>query len=81
MTGLLYLLNIACSSGQSALCKQYAKNGGNSTVFNINKALAGIAVFVIWACIQGFSFPLPTVLMGIGYGVSLCISMHTGLRH
>lgn len=47
MTGLLYLLNIACSSAQSALCKQYAKSGGNSTVFNINKALAGIAVFVI----------------------------------
>ena len=80
MTGLLYLLNIACSSGQSALCKQYAKNGGNSTVFNINKALAGIVIFVIWACIQGFSFHLPTALMGVGYGVSLCVSMHTGFK-
>lgn len=80
MTGVLYLLNVACSSGQSALGKHYAKSGGNSTVFNINKAIAGIAVFMIWGLIQGFSFHLPTVLFGIGYGVFLCISMHTGFK-
>lgn len=80
MTSLLYLLNIFCSSGQSALGKQYAKNGGNSTVFNINKSIAGIIVFIIWGLIQGFSFHFPTVLFGIGYGISLCISMHTGFK-
>lgn len=80
MTGLLYLLNVACSSGQSALGKRYAKSGGNSTIFNINKAVAGIVVFLIWGLIQGFSFHLPTGFLGVGYGVCLCISMHTGFK-
>ena len=80
MTGLLYLLNVACSSGQSALVKQYAKSGGGSVVFNINKAVAGNVVFIIWGLIQGFSLHLPTVFWGIGYGVSLCISMYTGFK-
>ena len=77
---LLYLLNVACSAGQSLLSKQYAKNGGDSCVFNINKTVAGIVVFIIWGLIQGFSFHLPTVFFGIGYGISLCISMHMGFR-
>ncbi len=80
MTAVLYFCNILCSSGQSALGKQYAKGGGNATVFNINKSIAGIVVFIIWILIQGFSFHLPTVFLGIGYGVSLCISMHTGFK-
>lgn len=80
MTGFLYLLNTLCSSGQSALSKQYAGNGGNPTVFNINKAVAGLAVFMVWGLIQGFSFHIPTILFGIGYGICLCISMHTGFK-
>ena len=77
---LLYLLNVACSAGQSLLSKQYAKNGGDSCVFNINKTVAGIVVFIIWGLIQGFSFHLPTVFFGIGYGISLCVSMNMGFR-
>lgn len=80
MTVILYILNIVCSAGQSATGKQYAKNGGSSTVFNINKTIAGISIFIIWGIIQGFSLHLPTVILGVCYGVSLCISMHTGFK-
>ncbi len=80
MTGFLYLLNVSCSSGQIALGKHYAKSGGNSSAFNINKTVAGMVVFIIWGLIQGFSFHLPTAIFGIGYGISLCISMHAGFK-
>ena len=80
MTGNLYFFNVVCSSGQSALGKRYASNGGNSTVFNINKSIAGIVVFAVWGMIHGFSFHLPTLFYGVGYGISLCISMHTGFK-
>lgn len=40
MIPILYLLNVVCSAGQSALGKQYAKRGGSSSVFNINKAVS-----------------------------------------
>ncbi len=80
MTGILYLLNVACSSGQSTLGKYYAKKGGNSTSFNINKAFTGVILFLIFGLINGFSLHLPTVIFGIAYGISLCISMHTGFK-
>ena len=79
MTGLIYILNIFCTSGQSVLTKQYSKRGG-ATEFNFNKATAGSILFLILALISGFSFHLPTLLFGAAYGVSLCISMHAGFR-
>ncbi len=80
MTPVLYLLNVVCSAGQSTLGKQYAKNGGSASAFNMNKTVAGIVLFMILGWAKGFSFHLPTVLFGVGYGISLCISMHTGFK-
>ena len=80
MLGALYVCNTLCSAGQNALGKQYAKGGGVAAVFNLNKAAAGFLLFVILGWIQGFSWHLPTVLLGIGYGISLCISMHAGFK-
>ena len=80
MTWLLYLLNVTCASGQSSLGKYYAKCGGNASTFNQNKALAGTVVFLIWGLLQGFSLHWPTALLGAFYGVSLCVSMHTGFK-
>ena len=79
MTGLLYFLNVFCTSGQSVLSKQYSKRGG-AIEFNFNKAIAGSSLFLILALISGFSFHLPTLWFGIAYGVSLCVSMHAGFR-
>ena len=80
MTSLLYILNVICSSGQSALGKQYAKKGGTALPFNLNKTIAGFVLFALWGILQGFTFHLPTVWFGIAYGVSLSISMHTGFK-
>ena len=80
MIPILYLLNVVCSAGQSALGKQYAKRGGESLPFNINKAVIGSILFLALGWINGFSRHVQTMLFGIGYGISLCISMHTGFK-
>ena len=80
MNGLLYLLNITCSAGQSALGKQYAKHGGASLPFNINKAMIGTFLFLVLGTISGFSWHFHTMIFGAIYGISLCISMHTGFK-
>ena len=80
MTPLLYLFSVLCSSGQSALGKQYARLGGKSLTFNINKALTGALLFLIVGIIGGFSLHLETMLFAVVYGVLLCASMHTGFK-
>lgn len=80
MIPFLYLVNVICSAGQSALGKQYAKRGGESLPFNINKAVIGTILFLALGWINGFSWHVQTMLFGISYGVSLCISMHTGFK-
>lgn len=80
MIPVLYLLNVVCSAGQSALGKQYAKCGGKSLPFNMNKAVIGTILFLALGWINGFSWHVQTILLGIGYGISLGISMHTGFK-
>ena len=80
MTYLLYLFNVVCASGQVACGKQYGKNGGSSVAFNLNKAIIGTVLFLVVGVADGFSFHLSTLLFGAGYGISLCISMHTGFK-
>ena len=77
---VLYLLNVTCSAAQAALSKQYAKLGGKSLPFNINKAVIGAILFLVVGFINGFSWHPETMLFGFGYSVSLCISMHTGFK-
>ena len=80
MIPFLYSLNVLCSAGQSALGKQYARRGGESLPFNINKALIGTLLFLVLGLMSGFSWHLETMLFGLFYGISLCISMHTGFK-
>lgn len=80
MIPILYALNVVCSAGQSALGKQYAKRGGESLPFNINKAVIGTILFLTLGLINGFSWHFETMLFSIGYGISLCISMHAGFK-
>ena len=60
MVFLLYFLNMVCSSGQSAFGKGYAAKGGKAAVFNINKALSGVTVFLIFGIVTGVSFHIPS---------------------
>jgi drug/metabolite transporter (DMT)-like permease len=80
MIPILYLLNVVCSAGQSALGKQYANRGGESLPFNMNKAVIGTILFLVLGLMSGFSWHLETMLFGLFYGISLCISMHTGFK-
>ena len=47
MTAILYLLNVGCSAGQSALGKYYAKRGGGTLRFNLAKAAIGAILFLV----------------------------------
>lgn len=78
MTILLYFMNVACSAGQSTLSKQYASRGGNANLYNINKTLVGLLVFLIVGLCSGLTFHMPTALLGIGYGTALSISNYAG---
>lgn len=80
MIPVLYSLNVLCSAGQSALGKQYARRGGESLPFNINKALIGTILFLVLGFMSGFSWHLETMLLGLFYGISLCVSMHAGFK-
>lgn len=80
MTVFLYILNTLCSSGQSVLGKQYAINGGSSTVFNMNKAFSGAVMFLIFGIVNGMQFHLYTLIFGACYGTFLCISMYAGFK-
>ena len=73
MTALLYLLNIAGSAGQSTLSKYYASKGGSVHTYNLNKAGAGLLVFLMIGLWKGISFHVPTALLGAGYGA--CIGL------
>lgn len=80
MTAFLYILNTICSAGQSTLGKQYAYHGGNATTFNINKAISGVFMFLLFGLFNGISFHIPSLCLGMCYGVFLCISMYTGFQ-
>ncbi|MBE6651071.1 MAG: DMT family transporter [Ruminococcaceae bacterium] len=80
MNIILYLLNVVCASGQVTLSKVYSAKGGKAHIFDLNKAIAGIFVFLIMGLVSGMSFHIPTVFFGIGYGVFLGISMFTGFK-
>lgn len=80
MTVFLYILNIQFSAGQSTLGKLSAAKNGNAGVFNINKALSGLLMFLLFGLKAGLNFNFPTLIYGILYGAFLCISMYTGFK-
>lgn len=48
--------------------------------FNINKAVIGTVLFLVLGLANGFSWHFYTMFFGALYGISLCISMHTGFK-
>lgn len=80
MTVLLYILNILLSAGQSTLGKISAAKNGNVGIFNINKALSGLLMFLLFGLRTGLGFNYPTIIYGTVYGAFLCVSMHTGFK-
>ena len=65
MTILLYVLNVACSAGQSTLSKQYASRGGSANVYNINKTLVGLLVFLVVGLCSGLTVHMPSRIVGM----------------
>lgn len=79
MVMLAYSAVILFSVLQSATTKLFNRRSSNSSVFNATKALSSFLMFLLMA-INGFSLHLPTVLYGVFYGLSLCLSMYTGYK-
>ncbi len=78
MIPLLYLSNVLCASGQSALGKLSGRLRGSNAHFNLAKAAAALLLFALWASLR-FTFHLPTLLYGALYGIFSTASAVAGL--
>lgn len=79
MVVLIYLLIVVLSVFQSAATKAFGRRSNNSSVFNAIKASSALVLFGLMAAV-GFTFHLPTVLMGAIYGGLLSLSMYAGYK-
>ena len=79
MVILVYLLIVIASVAQSAAAKQFHRTDPHAEVFNATKAGTALLLFFLVA-IFGFRFHLPTLLFGLSYGASLCLSMYAGYK-
>ena len=75
----LYVCIVLASVTQSASTKQYNRGGGSSLVFNSLKTLSAFLLFLLIS-LPGFTLHGPTVVYGLLYGLSLCLSMYAGFR-
>jgi drug/metabolite transporter (DMT)-like permease len=76
---LLYAAIVAASVTQSASGKAFNRGGGSALTFNLLKTLSALILFLVIRLPQ-FCFHLPTLLYGLSYGLSLCMSMYAGYR-
>ena len=76
---LIYLSVVLSSVTQSASTKAFNRGGGSSLVFNALKTLSAFLLFLLIS-IPHFTLHGPTVLYGLIYGASLCLSMYAGYR-
>ena len=79
MVIVVYILIILASVTQSATTKLFNNNSSHASVFNAIKSCTAFILFALIATF-GFTFHLPTVLFGVLYGVSLCVSMYAGYQ-
>ena len=75
----VYLFIVLASATQSSTTKLFNQSCSQSSVFNALKSCTALGMFALTA-VFGFSFHLPTVVFGLLYGVSLCISMWAGYK-
>ena len=75
----IYLAIIISTVAQSASTKAFNRHSTSSSVFNAIKAFAALVMFALMA-VAGFTFHAPTLLFGLLYGASLCLSMYAGYR-
>ena len=75
----IYIAIVLASVTQSASTKAFNRTGGSALVFNALKTLSACILFFLIS-IPSFTLHLPTVLFGLGYGLSLCVSTYAGYR-
>ena len=76
---LIYVSIVLSSVTQSASTKAFNRTGGSSVLFNALKTLSAFLLFLLIS-IPSFTLHVPTVLYGLAYGCSLCLSMYAGYR-
>ena len=75
----VYILIVIASAAQNATTKRFNQNCSRSSAFNALKSCTALILFASAVAFY-FSFHPPTVLFGVLYGASLCISMWTGYK-
>lgn len=75
----LYVLIILASVAQSVTIKLFHRESTQSSVYNAIRSCTAFLLFAFAAAFD-FTFHMPTVIFGLLYGVSLCVSMYAGYK-
>lgn len=75
----VYILIVLASTTQVATTKLFNRSCSHSAAFNALKSCTALILFALMA-VFNFTFHLPTLLFGVLYGMSLCLSMYSGYR-
>ncbi len=74
---ILYLCSIAAASIHTSLTKLFNRQSDRAAVFNAVRACTAFAMFCLIS-LPGFTWHVPTLLFGMGYGIFLSIAMYMG---
>jgi len=75
----IYALIVLASVAQSVTVKLFDRDCPHSTAFNAIRSCTAFLLFAIAAAFD-FTFHMPTVIFGLMYGASLCLSMYAGYK-
>lgn len=79
MIYVIYIGIILFSVTQSATTKLYNKACDNSVFFNLVKSASAFTLMALLG-FWNFTFHTGTMFFGLGYGVSLCVSLYSGYK-
>lgn len=75
----IYALIVLASVAQSVTVKLFHRDCPHSAVFNAIRSCTAFLLFAL-AAVFDFTFHIPTVIFGLMYGASLCLSMCAGYK-
>lgn len=79
ISALIYFGIIFLSNIQSVCTKLFHRENQKSEIFNARKSVSAFLLFGVFSISQ-FSFHMPTLLLGMCYGLSLSVSMFAGYK-
>lgn len=76
---LIYLAIVVTTVIQSTATKLFSRGCKHSLAFNALKGAASFLLFLVIS-LPNFTFHLPTVMYGVGFGLVIAVSMYSGFK-